>query len=477
MKVKFLPKKSIEVEICDIYEDRDAVIVQHTDTLQENTCFNAEALGFKFGIKPCAFHWPYSALQNGLSDINNTGVLKFGVYVPTDRYRSETEALYLPDYSTTAVTVNGARYYGKNVGDSKPSGYPNNGQDLYNYTSGVKGYDIVNSKPGSEGNMDFIREMKYIDKWYSDNFARLPSAGSDRQGKIGSKQIYMPYYLGIRSTSFNGNVSYRNLERLDWIHKYLTSRWEYGFIYDDKPLYSQRLIDGINLAFEEKGLFNDFVHWHRTLTYGGIQQLEELYQLIYNTVNDRNAWYTGYSEAVEYYWFRSMTKRVRASFIEGKLHLIADFDDEFINENLAGIDKKLLYNRIKQPLSVKIDLTGTELAGKEITGANMISLGDNKFIVDIPFEIEENGFKTVVLEITESPSYKDFTAPIILSNISGVITTNTPTKAVMYKGSFGESMTIVKRSNTLSLNHNFNGLNGDKIGLISMYGVSSLIEM
>lgn len=478
MKVKFLPKKSIDVEICDIYEDRDAVIVQHTDTLLTSTCFNAEALGFKFGIKPCAFHWPYTGVQTGLSDIAETGVLKFGVYVPTDRWRRDSENFgYLPDYNATVVSAEGASYYGKVSGESKPKGFPNNGQELFDYTGGVKGYDVGSGLPGSEGNIEFIREMEYIDQWYLDHFGRLPSSGADRQGKIGSKEVYMPYYIGMRKTTFDGNVDYYGLDRLDLIHKDLTSRWENGFMYGNKPQYNQYVIDGINAAFDNNGLFNDFVHWHRTIANGGIDQLRELYQLIYDTVNGRNAWYTGYSEAIEYYWYRSMVKTVRGSIIDGKLYLVADFDDDFINEQIAGIDKRLLYDRIKQPLSVKINLTGTPLAGKNLGGANMIRTATNQYTVDIPFKFEENGFKTVVISEVNTPDYKWFTAPSIQSNNSGLITTNVPVRAVLFNREFNQTMTVVKRSNIVSTNHDFSGLEGTKIGLVRPTGVSSLIEL
>lgn len=479
MITKFLPKKSIDVEICDIYEDRDAVIVQHTDTAQSNTCYNAEALGFRFGIKPTIFHWPYTGLQTGLSEINDTGVLKFGVYIPTDRWRRDSENNgYLPDYNATVLSEAGALFYGKTAGQTKPAGYPNQGQELFDYTGGIKGYDVASGLPGSEGNVEFIREMEYIDNWFVSTFGRLPSGGCDRQGKIGSKEIYMPYYLGMRSTQTDYNTSYYGLDRLDYIWKKLTSRWENGFLNNDIPTYNTRLIDGINNAFVSKGLFNDFVHWHRTLTAtGGIQLLEQLYTLIHDTVGGRNAWYAGYGEASEYYWFRQMTKTVRGSIIDGRLYLIADFDDDFINEKLAGIDKKLLYNRIKQPLSVKIDLTGTPLEGAALQGADMIHLGNSQFIVDIPFLVEENGFKAVVLSPTTSPIYKDLSSPGIISNVSGVITSNVPTKAVLFNRDFTQQMTVVKRSNLLRTTHDFSGLAGTRIGLVNKWGASTLVTV
>src|SRR5690606_34908847 len=108
------------------------------------------------------------------------------------------------DYASSTITNQfSADYYGKNIEESKPASYPNQGQELFDYTNGVKGYDVVNGVSGSEGNMDFIREMEHIDKWYLEKFGRLPSTGADRQGRIGSKEIYMPFYLGIRKTSPN----------------------------------------------------------------------------------------------------------------------------------------------------------------------------------------------------------------------------------------------------------------------------------
>ena len=477
MRVKFLPKKSIEVEICDIYEDRDALIVQHTDTFQSNTGFNVEALGFKFGIKPTAFHWPYSALQEGLTDIYKTGVVKFGVYVPTDRFRTGSRSGYLPDYTSDTITQAGVDYYGDHltIGQVKPY-RPNQGQDLYNISNGNVGYDVINGVAGGDGNMGFINEMNYIDDWFYNLFGRLPSVGSDRQGVIGSKEIYMPHYLGIRSTSPNNNVDYYDIDRLEFIHRKISSRWEFAFMNDDFDGYNNALIDSVNKAFTEKGLFNDFVHWHRALSYGNIHWLHDLYELIHTTVDDRNAWYCGYDEAVEYYWNRKMTKRVRGSFINGKLHLVADFEDEYKDDIISGIAKKLDTRRIHQPLSVKIDLSGTEFDGKDIKGAKIISLGYNQYIIDIPFNKTAMGFNSVILENTLTPEYKDFTKPTIVSNEGGLVTTNIPTKAVIFSGNFNETMSSVDRSNEFSLVHDFSGKSYEYIGIISDTGISSLIE-
>lgn len=111
------------------------------------------------------------------------------------------------------------------------------------------------------------------------------------------------------------------------------------------------------------------------------------------------------------------SKEDRFNEFDDKFYLIADFDDEFINEQLAGIDKKLLYDRIKQPLSVKIDLSGTQFDGKEITSnaSKIISLGNNQYIVYIPFTIAENGFKEVVISEATTPNYKNLNKPQVLS--------------------------------------------------------------
>jgi hypothetical protein len=481
MIVKFLNKKSIDVTICNIFENRDAVVVQHTDTLQESCCYNVEAAAFKFGIKATSFHWYYSGLQDGLTEISETGVINFSQYIPTDRYcRADGNSSFLPDYESSTVSAAGAVYYGRTEGESKPTKYPNHGQETFDFSNGVKGYDVLNSVNGSEGNIDFVREMIKIEKWYKDNFGIKGSCGSDRQGRIGSKEIYMPNFLGIRKTSVLADMSYNNIERLDFIHRDLSSRWEDGFINGSVATSNTKLTDSINAAFLNNEFFNDFTHWHRAELYplnGGIQNLYNLYELIYNSVNGRNAWYASYAQAVEYYWFKRMTKRVRATIVSNVLTLVADFDDEFILDQIAGIDKKLIYDRIKQPLSVLIDTTGTTLAGKNLQGAEMISLGSNQFVVDIPFIIEGNGLKFVVLKETQNPKYKDFTIPVITSNVNRVITTNVPTKAVIFSGEFLSNMSAGKRSNVYNYTHDFNGISGSRLGLISVYGKSSLTDI
>lgn len=496
MKVKFLPKKSIEVEICDIYEDRDAVICQHSDTLRDNCTYNVEALGFKFGIRPLCYIWSYTGLATDLRDLYDMGVMRFGQYNPSDRYRDDDgRANYLPDYSSTVLSNQGATFYGRTAGESKPASYPNQGQELYDYSSGRRGYDVINSRAGADGNRGWLNEIEYQHEWFKSIFGRYPSVGSDRQGQIGSPEIYMPYYLYVRDTQTNNMTSYgrandgrylglpeQEEDRILLMQRLLTSRWENG-MRGIIPLETsnQRLINGVNNAFQYKGMFTDFIHWYWSILHGGdVYWLHYLYELIYNAVDGRNAWYCGEDQAIEYMWFRRMTKRVRGSFIVDKLYLIADFDDEFINEKLAGIDKKLVYDRIHQPLSVKIDLNGTQFEGKEITSnvSKIISLGNNQYIVDIPFILAENGFKEVVISETTTPNYKNLNKPKVLSFENGIITTDLPCRAVLYDGDFHESMTRSQRQLELKKSHTFVLEENSKyIGLITEDNQSILYEL
>lgn len=483
MKVKFYPKKYIDVKVCPIYEDKDAVIVQHTDTLLQNTAYNVEALGFKYGIKPTAFVWPYSNTESELNSFDGTGVIKFGVYIPTDMYRTETgENKDLPDYSSATLSEEGAEYYGREFGESKDKGFPNNGQQLFDYTNGVKGYDIANGVAGAEGNKDFIRLMQYIDDWFYEHFNRLPSNGSDRQGKIGSKEVYVPFYLGIRKTQpvTDGTAEiYESgaIDRLSFIHRSITSRWEYTF-YNNEPSYNQVMIDSINRAFEIKGLFNDFVHWHRVLgVEGGYPLLEQLFKTIHETVGERNAWYTGYGEAVEYYWFKSMIKRAVGGISNSgnEILIVLDFEDDYSGIFDAGIPMDLLYERLKQPISVMVDLKNTFLEGKIIDaeGCEIVSKGNDVYIINIPFN-GVNGFQQVVIKEAVYKNYKDF-EHITYQIKNDKIITNKPVKCVFYRGEFDVRMSVISRDNVFSTEHDL--VDGfTKIGLIDNVGQTVLIE-
>lgn len=493
MKVKFLPKKSIDVQICDIYEDRDAVICQHSDTLRDDTTYNVEALGFKFGLRPLAYIWSYTGLASDLKDLYDMGVMRFGQYNPSDRYRDDNgSAGYLPDYSATTLSQTGATFYGRNVGESKPQSYPNQGQELFDYTNGKRGYDVTNSKAGLDGNRGWLNEVEYQAEWFKSVFGRFSSVASDRQGQIGSPEIYMPYYLYIRDTEPKNKTSYGKTNdgrflglpqeeenRTLIMQRFLTTRWELG-MRGIIPIETanQNVVNGVNNAFLNKGMYTDFLHWYWAISQGGdVFWLHHLYELIYNSVNGRNAWYCGEDQAIEYMWFRRMTKRVRGSFINDKLYLIADFDDEFINKKLAGIDKKLVYNRIKQPLSVKIDLSGTQFEDKEITSnvGKIISKGENQYIIDIPFIVAQNGFKEVIISVTSMPNYKNLNKPQVLSFSNGVVTTDLPCRAILYNGDFHESMTRSQRQLELKTSHAFTLASNSKyIGLITEDGQSIL---
>jgi len=107
---------------------------------------------------------------------------------------------------------------------------------------------------------------------------------------------------------------------------------------------------------------------------------------------------------------------------------------------------------------VEVDLTGTILQGKEITGAKIKKVATDKFIVEVPYT-KRDGFSVVRLKETNVPSYLNFDLPIITASISNskvTVTTNQRTKVVIYTvptGGILNQAIAVGRNSVLSTSH------------------------
>src|SRR5690606_22429268 len=121
-----------------------------------------------------------------------------------------------------------------------------------------------------------------------------------------------------------------------------------------------------------------------------------------------------------------------------------------------------------------------EFENQDIISNNggIISLGDNKYLVDIPFFTENNGFKSVVISKTANPKYKNLNKPNVISYDNGIITTDQPCRAVLFENTFNETMTVRNRRLELKITHSFEVDSNTKyIGLITDYGQSILYNI
>lgn len=206
----------------------------------------------------------------------------------------------------------------------------------------------------------------------------------------------------------------------------------------------------LNQAITNSGWFNDFSHWHWAEFYGDKNQLEQFFfsqRTILDTVNSVSL---GSGKAVEYMWLRKQFKRGGLYQDGNDLVLICDVWNE----------ADLPYKTIDTTLSVEVDLTGTNLEGKDIfSNTDILKISNNQFIVQVPYS-NRDGFSTVSFKETTAPNYIDLSTPTIISatNSGSVIniTTDKPTNAVLFSVPVGGDLYLAEvegRSNSMSENH------------------------
>lgn len=490
------PQTDIVAEICDVRHDANGVICKNTDTMVAARADFVEQLCFRYNQISTVFINPYNTNKDEaeMKAAFETGANVPEVYFPTDRWWNVAEgaAEIIPDYSSTEWTAAGASAFGQTIGMAKPNRTPNHGQQLFDISGGVYGFDFANGQKGSADLQELIPMVEDIEGWFVGLAGRKPSAISYRNGVAPSWGLYAPYYLAARNSNSGGVTAWGQGKEGNWLgtpqtptnrkqRMYMNSSIRWADVGNDTTANSQ-LVDLINAVKTNKGFFNNFVHDHSTTH----ARLNSLFSLVDETIGETFMWRTSYGEAMQYFWFREMAERAVATIDGNDVLVWVEYKDSFKGTYTDGIPNDVLLDRIITPLSVKVDLSGTPLAGKSIksSGGGIISLGNDQYIIDVPFGIGMEGLKGVRLSEASSDDYYNFNKATIYASIDdGVmtVTTDRPTKAVLFGRNTGSSYvtsTVRARHNMLSTGHSFpiSAATTYNVGVITKEKVMALSE-
>ena len=141
--------------------------------------------------------------------------------------------------------------------------------------------------------------------------------------------------------------------------------------------------DEIDATMINGGWFNNFTHWHWVYN-PGTYDYRSIYEGYFDMLAQKNAdneiYFAGYGEAVAYMVYREMISRAVMYSPVGyeNSRLVIRLEAK----NVFNIDTDLL----QIPISIKFSTTGTPLEGQTIRcEQNLISLGNNQYIVEIPW--------------------------------------------------------------------------------------------
>ena len=508
MDILFFPKSEVPVKVCDYLYGAESAFVQNTDQANADR-FIFEMYAFRHNIQITAFVNPWNSPAGDMDVTERTGRVTYDLYLPTDRWSIGGIIDIIPDYTATTWTSQGASVFVNAVeGVSKPSRFPNHGQELFDISDGLYGWDYINGVPGENKGRELFNLLEFLENYFFVNLKKGISSFAYRNGQTGGSLMLMKYFLGGRNSelletnlSENGQTDYGNNEgiylgfpeqdtsRSKRINQPSTTR--YKDMYEALGMGSEAQVrayftDQLELSISNGGFFNDFIHHHQW-TGSNIPKLNSFFQMVNDTISDSFVWRTSYGEAIQYLFFREMVGRVSAFESNGVVKIVADKTDKFKEISTSGISERTLYNLLKVPISIEVDLSGTTLSGKNITSniGSIRSLGLNKYVVQIPFNNEFEGFISIELSETTESNYLDFSLPVITSSVISdntlIVQTDKPTRAMLMKGEEGTQeylYTLHGRSNELSIKHEFDISGFEtydfKAGVITKEGQSTL---
>lgn len=426
-----------------------ATITQNTDTVSSDYP-EKEIAGFKYNFNLTAFISPFAANVD-VQNIKKTGLIRYGIYFPTDRWDDPKQPgvfPVIPDYNSNVWTqagVDAGFVTSDKIGTSKAIKHPNHGQQLFDLTNGLYGYDFTTDTPGQ---IDVFSPLaEYISEWFKDMFGYYPSSASYRNGVRNASFLMTSYFLGGRNSIYDYNINY-GLTKGEAIDKSESTRQGDMYVSMSRAEVLQQCSATLEKAITDNGWYSDFTHWH-TAPKG---EMEEYLSNQRTVINGRDVISLDYGTSIEYQFLRKMVRRSGLYADGNKLVLITDIKD---NEGLVLI-------RINTTLSVEVDLTGTILEGKEITGIGDRGIrkkATNQFVIEVPYS-QKDGFMAVRLKETTTPTYLDFTVPVVNSFTKNgnilTVTTDKHTKVVVYRTPLNGELydaSVIGRSEDFNTSH------------------------
>ena len=462
---------------------------QCTDVLVPDSRYDAELWAFKYNLALTVFDSPYSVLvTTDKAECFLTGRLSWEVYFQIDRwvkpddyeypedypYYGNSKYPFIPDYFMEEWTEVGKHYFPMvKIGYPKHLRYPNHGQELYDISNGEYGYDWESNIAG------FIDVLSDLVENHRDLVKAItgcyPSCLSYRFGKTGARYAMKEWFLAGRNSVFYvGSKSRTAYGQSKITGLYLGN--PNGFIFNHENAlcqpsssrywdswqnpYSQPYFKTRDEALshcetllmntiENRGWYNDFTHWHTTTG----DDLDVFFASQRRVIGNSDVFTGGYGECMQHLFLRDSVESISTHW-EGEVCVI--------EVHVNGLPEKLPLSTFSIPLSVQIDLSETELAGKNIGSGEspgIRKLGQDMYSVDVPFDREE-GFRMVRLEETKAPDYLDFELPAIVFITAEdkflTVKTNIPTRLALFwapQGAPEYAVKILFRSNNLQTVH------------------------
>ena len=240
-----------------------------------------------------------------------------------------------------------------------------------------------------------VYEEERDDLWQriGDFFGIRPVAMSYNSGNTSYADYIIPDFLAGRNSGRNGGTPYGSglgsPNNISYSTSYFKSKESTSRWYDDAKSDSsfsarlQQLESDVLTTKLNHGWYNNFTHWHNVISDGNLQAYKDYLDLLATLNQNNDIYFAGYGEAVSYLVYRQIiTKCVMYSPIyRSNSQLVIRLET---NKGELNVDTELL----TVPISVKFSTLNTPLENQSLIciDRNLVSLGNNEYIVEIPFD-------------------------------------------------------------------------------------------
>lgn len=470
MNILFFPKSELPVSVCSHRYGADMTYTEQSDSFthglpRESTRDTMEYYAHKYGARLGCFIQPDNVeMYNSVRDMRDTekyGIIKFDTYFRGYQWYNPTKGVieWIPDLNSVTWSQEGIDAFGYeedgvikingvevSVGSSKSSGHPQHGNEMYAYSNGKYGWD-ANGNMGQSDGIEFFNVLdNHVDLFY-DILHRYSSAASYGYGLTSIAPQMIEKYLqcrdsrrtdpsqGLVAPTWYGkdtNNNYLGYPQQDITKTLLRSRGSSTRWWDSviagactKSEMITFLTQLAALTASNHGWQNNFTHWQTCNDTEDVNMkigaYDDYWAALLVGFGNSNVHFCSYGEATEYMVFRSNVEKVSA-YEKGS--------DVYVAVKVVEKYGQLPERRIYTPLSVIVDLTGTALAGKNITATSgkIANLGSNRVLVEVPYPYaDNNGVSAVKLFEVENADYIALGRPVI-SNVvinGDIVTFNT----------------------------------------------------
>jgi len=272
-----------------------------------------------------------------------------------------------------------------------------------------------------------------------------PSVTSYKNGNDSYKDDLLTKTLYARNSKYEAvsqtlPTAYTGLTPTDLKSRGVTFRDDYyakttqaDYYVGSQSLGDSRLATYVSTVLSANGWYTNFTHWHWQVA----DYPEHYLSQLLTNVGASDVYFGTFNTVAEYYFVKESVTSITA--VNGPIT---------VNHTKDWPDSP--YSKIQTPLWVKVDITGTNLEGKDIVALNGLKIRKvSATIFYVPVMLNfDNASSTVQISSTFSPDYVNLNEPVI-NRTGNAVTSDQPCKFTIFRIQKPTSLATSSTSNAI----------------------------